>query len=167
MGQPALFLLSGMPGAGKTTFAQALAARTGAEHIESDAVRRSLAAQPTYTAKESGRVFAIVGRRVDAALAAGRSVIVDATNLTNRDRRRFVRAAAAAGARLIAIRVTAPEDVVRERLRQPRVGHSQANVRVFELMRGRAQGFDVPAVVVDTRFGIEAAVSLAVALAGA
>ncbi|MFN8507452.1 MAG: ATP-binding protein [Dehalococcoidia bacterium] len=167
MAQPALFLLSGMPGAGKTTFAHALAARTGAEHVESDAIRRSLAAQPTYTAKESGRVFAIVGRRVDTALAAGRNVIVDATNLTNRDRRQFVSAAAAYGARLIAIRVTAPEDVIRERLGQPRVGHSQADVRVFELMRGRAQGFAMPAVVVDTRFGIDAAVSLAVTLAGA
>lgn len=167
MGQPALFLLSGMPGAGKTTFAQALAARTGAEHVESDAVRRSLAARPAYTAKESGRVFAIVGRRVEAALAAGRSAIVDATNLTNRDRRRFLNAAAAHGARLVAIRVTAPEGVIRERLGQPRVGHSQADVRVFELMQGRAQGFAVPAVVVDTRFGIEAAVSLATALAGA
>jgi predicted kinase len=112
MEQPALFLLSGLPGAGKTTFAQQLCSRTGAEHVESDAIRRGIAPEPRYTPRESGIVFALAERRVRAAIAGGRSVVLDATNLTNRDRRRFVRAAAEMEATLVAIRVVAPEEVI-------------------------------------------------------
>ena len=166
MEQPALFLLSGLPGAGKTTFAQQLCSRTGAEHVESDAIRRGIAPEPRYTPRESGIVFALAERRVRAAMADGRSVVLDATNLTNRDRRRFVRAAAEMEATLIAIRVVAPEEVIRERLSGPRAGHSQAGVAVFEAMRGRPQPFPSPVLTVDTRFPIAPAVALAIRLAG-
>jgi predicted kinase len=163
---PALILLSGLPGAGKTTFAHALLAHfPAAEHIESDALRRSLAANPTYAPAESARVFAIAGGRASAALAAGRSVIIDATNLTNHDRKRFLRAARETGARLVAVRVLAPDDVVRKRLSAPRQGHSQAGIAVFEQMRMRPRAFTVPAVLVDTRFDLRPSLMLVLRLA--
>ncbi len=146
-----LVLLSGLPGAGKTTLAEALAARLGAVHLESDAVRRQLFPEPQYTPEEHGAVFARLAAMAQEELAAGRVVIVDATNLTRRDRRQFVRLAEGA-AGMVAVRVTAPEAVIRERLARPRVGFSQAGVEVYERMAGREQGFEGPEVVVDTRF---------------
>jgi len=161
----ALILLSGLPGSGKTTFARLLRERLGAHHVESDAIRRELFAEPKYESAEHTRVFGLVERRAAAALEAGEPAIVDATNLTNRDRKRFVRLAHRAGVPLVAVRIVAPEATIRERLAQPREGWSEANERVFELMRDRPQPFRQPAVVVDTRFDLEASLELVCALA--
>jgi hypothetical protein len=160
----ALILLSGLPGTGKTTFARALGERVELAHVESDAIRRGLAAEPTYSARESGMVFARVAAEARQALAEGRHALIDATNLTNRDRRRFVRLASETDARLIAVRLTAPEEVVRERLGGPRDGHSQADMAVFEMMRSRPQPFPFPAIVVDTRWDLEPAIAFVLRL---
>ncbi|GAB4323115.1 MAG: AAA family ATPase [Dehalococcoidia bacterium] len=161
----ALVLLSGLPGTGKTTFARQLVHALGASHIESDAIRRSLSPDPRYTPAEHARVFAIAERQAAAALESGRHCIVDATNLTAGDRRRFVRLAMRMGARLIIVRLTAPEETVRERLASPREGFSQAQFAVYDQMREREQPVNQPHIVVDTRFDLSASVRLVVCLA--
>jgi len=163
--EPALILLSGLPGAGKTTFALALLKRLAAEHIESDAIQLDLAPQPTFSFVESGRVFGRVDGAARRALAAGRHALVDATNLTRQDRKRFLRLAGELGARVIAVRVVAPEATIRERLSAPREGFSKAGNEVYERMRSRPQPFTLPVVVVDTRFPLEPTIKLVMSLA--
>jgi predicted kinase len=158
--RPALILLSGLPGAGKTTFARALGERLPLVHVESDAIRRTMTPEPTYSFRESGAVFARVEAMARAALTQGEHALIDATNLTNRDRKRFLRLAQAMDARLIAVRLTAPDAVLRERVTGPREGHSQAGVPVLERMKGRPQPLPVPSIVVDTRYGLGPAIDL-------
>ncbi|WP_322797147.1 ATP-binding protein [Tepidiforma sp.] len=159
-GEGVLILLWGLPGAGKTTLARALVGRLGAVHVESDAVRKRLFPAPAYTADEHGAVFAKAEALAREALEAGRHVVFDATNLTRRDRRRFVGLARAAGAGLLAVRVTAPEEVLRQRLSRPREGYSDAGVPVLERMQGRVERVEGRAVVVDSRFPFEPTVTL-------
>ena len=91
---PALIILSGLPGSGKTTFATALLREFPAVHIESDAVRRRIASNPRYTLAENRRVFDEVERRAASAIASGHVALIDATNLREQDRLRFFSLAA-------------------------------------------------------------------------
>ncbi|MGI8925736.1 MAG: AAA family ATPase [Tepidiformaceae bacterium] len=159
-GAGVLILLSGYPGAGKTTFARTLATRLACVHIESDEVRRRVTGQPQYTRQEHSRTFALAEALVAEALAAGRDVVFDGTNLTHRDRRRFLQLGARQGAAVVPVRLTAPDATIRERLAGARQGYSQATIAVFESMAGRAQPFFIPVVVVDTRFDTASAVAL-------
>ena len=159
-GNPAaIVLLSGLPSAGKTTFARLLAGRLPCDHIESDEIRAGLFPEPRFVRDEHRAVFREAGSRAGRALSRRRVALIDATNLTRHDRARFVDLAAKARVRLAAVRVVAPDDVVRERLAGPREGYSRATVSVFEAMRGRAQAIDQPHLVVDTRYPLGPALS--------
>jgi hypothetical protein len=162
----AVFLLSGLPGSGKTTFAHALAAASGAVHVESDAIRRELVAKPEYTPREHERVFAEVERRVMRALAARLPVVVDATNLKAQHRVRYYELAADAHVPVVAIRLTAPYATLRARVTGGRDGHSQADATVLRNMRGAEERFGTPLLVVDTRFDTGPSVRAALELAG-
>ncbi|MEP6870432.1 MAG: ATP-binding protein [Anaerolineaceae bacterium] len=157
-------MLSGLPGTGKTTFAHALSERLAFEHVESDAIRRGLGPRPTYTADESAAVFARAEAMARAALEGGRHALLDATNLTQRDRKRFVRLAQNLEAPIVAVRVTAPDPTIRRRLHSPRQGFSQAGVDTYERMRERGQPFEAPAVVIDTRYPLGPSIDLVLGL---
>ena len=158
--EPAMVILSGLPGSGKTTFALALVAASGAAHLESDAIRRELFPAPAYLPAEHARVFRAMESRAARAIADGRDVIIDATNLVASDRRRFLRSAEEHSANVVFVRLTATEDVMRGRLAVPREGWSRADVRVYEMMRDRPRPFRAPCVVVDSRFDLGPAVDL-------
>lgn len=161
-----LILLSGLPGSGKTTFALAVAARASALHIESDAIRRSLIAKPRYTRQEHRRVFAKVERLLAEGLAAGRLVILDATNLREGFRAIYLAMAEAHHQHTVCVTLTAPLDTLRRRVSGQREGHSQADTTVLNGMLRDVERFRRPSLIVDTRFDIEPSVQLAITLAG-
>ena len=147
-----MVLLSGLPGTGKTVLAGRISASLGAVHLESDAVRIELTPDPQFTRSENARVFSRLELRATRHLTAGKQVVLDATNLTEADRSRFLSLAE----RLDVV----PDDIVRERLSHPREGFSQAGVDVFERMHSHPEPFSRPGVVVDTRFDLAPAIDL-------
>lgn len=109
---PSLVVLVGAAGAGKSTFA--------ARNFDADVVLSSDAFRALLSGDEAdqGRtraVFSILHREVARRLAAGRLVVVDATNVERHARRALVARANAAGVPAIAIVLALPPDVVHAR----------------------------------------------------
>jgi predicted kinase len=147
-GAPALVLLMGYPGVGKSHCARLLAARLGAAHVASDQLRSRLFIAPTYADAENLTIFKCVDALVDGLLAEGHRVIVDATNLVARYRAASVGAAKRRGVPIVFVQVTADEAAIRGRLAQRRAArapddHSDADEGVYERMRDRP--FEPPA----------------------
>ncbi len=118
-GHPALVLLSGLPGSGKSYLCRELVkAVPSLIVLESDALREILFPEPTHSGSENARLFPALHRLLERLLRIGHHVVVDATNLRRRNRRMLYDIAVRVGAPLLIIETTAPEDVIRQRLSQ-------------------------------------------------
>ena len=152
---PALILMVGAPGTGKSVLARAIAADVGAEIIQTDAVRKKVFASPRYTSKEDGTVYGICHRRVSSSLGKGRRVVFDATNLREASRAVLYRIAEQRNALLVVVVAYAPEHVIRARLdgRQRRSDPdelSDADWKVYLHLRREAEPVRRPHLVVNT-----------------
>ena len=139
-GRPAVVMLMGLPGVGKSHTARLLAARIGAAHVASDDIRARVFVAPSYTPQESAMVFRVVEELVLSLLAEGHRVIVDATNLRRSQRAGIEAAARDRGIPLAHVLVSAEEGEVLARLasrRRARAQHdrSDADERVYAAMR--------------------------------
>jgi predicted kinase len=151
--RPALAVVAGLPGSGKTELCRDLARRTGAITLESDVLRRLLFERPTYSWQESRRLFAGVHAACQKLLRSGVSCIVDATNVSEDHRRPLYDIAERAGAKLIVVEVTAPTEVARRRLAKRAAtaeSASEADAAVYERMRREWEAIGREHFVVDT-----------------
>lgn len=147
-----LLAVGGMSGTGKTTLARALApalgASPGAVVLRSDEVRKRLAGlRPAERAPESaygpemtGRVYAALFAEAADLVAAGRSVILDATFLEAGRRAEAEALAARLGLTLEGLWLEAPEAVLRDRLARREGDASDATPETLAAQLGRDAG---------------------------
>ena len=155
-GHPALVMLMGLPGVGKTHCARLLVAKVGGAHVATDHLRSRLFIAPSYAAEENRAVFTLVETLVDELLVEGHIVVLDATNLIARHRAPLESVASRRGVALLNVLVVADDAEVRARLAARAVArsagdHSDADVGVYEKMRRR--GFEAPDHFVELRNG--------------
>ncbi|MCC6610206.1 MAG: AAA family ATPase [Burkholderiales bacterium] len=127
-GAPALVLMHGLSGSGKTTVAGDLLERIGAVRIRSDVERKRLhglaadartqsaVAGGIYGADATRRTYARLAEAAGSALRAGWPAIVDATFLRRAERDAFRALARECDAPFAIFSCQAPEPVLRERI---------------------------------------------------
>ncbi len=160
--RPALVVVSGLPGSGKSHFTRQLCQRFPLARLESDALRKALFGKPTYSPEESARLFAACHQVLDRLLARGIPAVLDATNLREIHRRPLYRIAEKNRAKLILVNLEAPAALVHKRLADRRRGlnpwdHSDAGPEVYQRMREQAEPLPQPHIRVDTSRDIEPA----------
>ncbi len=172
---PALVVIAGLSGTGKSMVAAALQVRTGFTHINSDVVRKRLAGVPLaahprpvaydtglYTPELSARTYQTMFAAAAAQLAAGRGVILDATFQLRVGRDTARSLAHQHRVPLLIVECQCGEGEVRRRLRQ-RVergdSESDADWAVYLEQRRRFEPFgpeeDADRLIVDTAASTE------------
>lgn len=141
-----LTLIGGLPGTGKSTLATALADKVAAVVLSSDIVRKELAGfepsdphpaavgQGLYTPSMTDHAYAELLQRARTELAAGRSVIVDASwsDPSMRERARLV--AAMSCAELVELECSAPTATSLHRIESRKSHVSDATREVYDAM---------------------------------
>ncbi|MGE5618388.1 MAG: AAA family ATPase [Sphingomonadaceae bacterium] len=165
---PALIVMVGPPGTGKSHLVRLLAQQVPLKVVETDEIRRRLTPHPEYSIQENRRVFAIAHRTIDRFLRQGKDVVFDATNIYEWGRRILHRIAERNGARLLIIRTVAPDEVVKKRLSGRMAGfdpadRSEADWEIYLRMKREFEEIGRPHMVVDTSRDLDRAVAEVVA----
>ena len=151
--EPAFIAVSGLPGTGKSYFCNKLAQRLPFLILESDALRKVLFPSPSYDSQESSRLFRAVHLLIERLLKKGVSLILDATNLSERYREHLYSIADRLDVKLILVQVEAPPEVVYERLRarqENTESRSDADWEVYQRMKPSVQKIRRNYYAVDT-----------------
>ena len=146
-----LFLTCGPTGCGKTALADELAFQLGVAHFSSDLERKRLAGvavterhadiyTPAWNQATYNRLFELASQ----CLAAQDSLILDATFLLRRSRERFVRLAAEAGATVVLLQLSCPDELVRQRLEQRQARGDSASDGTWQVFQQQMKSAESP-----------------------
>lgn len=142
--RPRLILLIGLPGAGKSTLALALAPHLRAAIVDRDAIRAQRFPGAPVDPRITALANAVMEDRIRARLAGGDTVIVDGrTWASSHERRRLVELGRDAGAVIEQIWIDVPVAVAIERVETSRAAHP-ASDRDAALVREVAARFEPP-----------------------
>lgn len=157
-----LIIVSGLPGSGKSYFASRLAARIGADYINSDKTRMAMGRMGQYRVEDKSAVYERMAELAAGFLDLGQDVVVDGTFYLRTFRTRFDELARRRNIDVHFIEVVADDAVVRERLSRPRK-YSEADYAVHEIIRDQFEPFEEPHLVLHSA-NDPAAVNLQIAL---
>ena len=110
-----LYVLIGIQGAGKSTWAKANAGRLQAAIVASDDIRNELEARGVDASDQGDRVFSIFEERVARLLDEGRNVIADATHARRAWRANVLAMARQRRVRIVAVWIKVPLETSRVR----------------------------------------------------
>lgn len=167
--RPTVFLTAGLMGVGKTTLAGALAAATGARHLQADVVRKQLAGVPAqqpcrddfgtglYSEEMNARTYAELFRLTAGQLARQRSVIVDASFARDDQRRSFMALAEQAGCPAWLVHLACPDAEALTRLDRRRGDASDGRQELFARQKDAFQPITAGdrLVTVDTSLAVD------------
>lgn len=166
--RPALVLLHGLPGSGKSHLARAVAAEVPAAIISSDRVRGILVSRPVYSEAEHRFVHDVCFRLARRALSLGLITVLDATNLQAQHRQRYRDLARVHQLPYHLVVVDTPEQTIRARLRRRSRGESldgsEATEHAYEILRPTAEPIAEPHLRVRGDGNVRLAVQAVLAL---
>ncbi|HXH20371.1 MAG TPA: ATP-binding protein [Chitinophagales bacterium] len=131
-----VILIIGLPGSGKTFFAERLAKKLNAVHLNSDRVRKKTGEWSKYSDASKRSVYDAMLQMMQNEIASGKEVIVDATFFKKTFRDKFINTLRQSEQRFKIIEVKASEETVRQRLSQPRAD-SEADFEVYKILKSR------------------------------
>jgi len=156
-----IVLVGGLPGSGKTYFAKRLAAKIDAVSLSSDGVRKALKSTGKYELRDRMLVYKELAKLAELDVIESQNVIVDATFSRQDMRDFFTSLADKLSVPLHFIWVYANEELIKERLQQPRED-SEADFAVYQKIRDQFEPIDLPfARIESTNDNVESMLKIA------
>ena len=139
-GPPFLVILSGLPGTGKSYFANKLTSHINSVIVGSDRTRKLLVSKPIYSKSEHARIFAVCHGLIEGFLSQGYVTIFEATNLTAKSRLPLQRIAKNLDVPSLCLVFTAPEELIKRRLLDrtsslDKSSYSDANWEIYSKLK--------------------------------
>ncbi len=153
---PQLICVAGLPGCGKSVVAQRVNQQMGGLLLRTDAIRKELFASPDYSAEESIRTYAEFYHRAETGLIQSRTVVMDATFYSHASREKAAGIAQSAGVPWRLLLVTAPEELVRERIAARAGDVSDADFHVYLQMKAIFESMTEVHTVIHNAGGLQA-----------
>jgi len=97
-----LYIVVGLPGSGKSTYATNFIKDKDIEYLSSDELRAKFGSGETDQTC-TNQVFGHIKRKVDEFLKDGKNVLVDATNVNRKERSHYINTAKKYGTKVVAI----------------------------------------------------------------
>jgi predicted kinase len=127
-----IIIVFGLPGSGKTYFANALANTLHATYINSDNIRETFPDPNRYSRQDKNIVYDMMLSQTLKAMHEGKTVVLDATFYKNDFRRRFTSYVREQGV-LHFIEIVADESLIKDRLSQRQDSH--ADFSIYRLVK--------------------------------
>ena len=141
-----IVLVLGLPGSGKSYFAERLANQLDAEYRNSDRLRRELFPKRTYSEQEKAMVYSMMFEKMEEALHQNRSLVLDATFHKKETRHPFL---AKGEGKISIIEVRADEETIRQRVQKNRP-ISEADFDVYQFIKQEWEPLDAPHLVLES-----------------
>jgi hypothetical protein len=153
--KPALILMTGLMGTGKSVLARNLASRLGAEILQMDVLRKELLNIPVtdhhfaafgqgiYSDEVTRRTYAEALTRAEEIIRKGKPVIIDASYKRREERLKVKSAAERLQADFYVIECRCPEDVLKLRLERRLSEKGEASDGRWEIYLAQRNDFDL------------------------
>lgn len=138
---PTIVVLAGYPGVGKSFVAREIQKQVGATVFRTDAIRKELFSNPTYSREESQKTYDELFSRAEESVKSGETVVLDATFSLQVGRENVAEIGRKQECDVVFIQVTCDESVVRERI-ESRDGLSDADFSVYQKVRDSFESFE-------------------------
>lgn len=145
-----ILVVFGLPGSGKSYFAQHLAQRLDAAYLSSDRIRKELLEVRSYKEAEKNQIYQEMFERIPIALETHKYVVLDASFYQKSTRMLLKSMAEHLGQALHFIELRADEEIIRERVAKKRP-FSEADFSVYKKIKKIFEPFPDKHLILESR----------------
>ena len=145
-----LIVVTGLPGTGKTTIAEALAKEVDAVVFSTDKIRKMIFEKPVYDEEDKRIVYNELFSQTGKYLAVGKSVILDGTFYTKVLRERAKEVGKSFCEKVFFVYCDTPEDLLKERINKRKDEFSDADYSVYLKIKKIFEEFEEDVIIIDT-----------------
>jgi len=129
-----IIMVFGLPGSGKSYFAERLVKVYKAAYLSSDRVRKEISNDPEYSEDQKLRIYESMLSRIENLCKENAFVVLDATFYKKSIRQQFIEKADLIYQQLVFIEVQASEGIIYDRVSRPR-DRSDADFEVYKTIK--------------------------------